>query len=37
MIRHIVMWKFREGEAENREKFGIQEISGSVKPIMGRP
>lgn len=21
MIRHIVMWKFREGEAENREKF----------------
>lgn len=19
MIRHIVMWKFREGEAENRE------------------
>ena len=22
MIRHIVMWKFREGEAENREKNG---------------
>ena len=21
MIRHIVMWKFREGEEENREKF----------------
>ena len=21
MIRHIVMWKFREGEEENREKY----------------
>ena len=21
MIRHIVMWKFREGEEENRENF----------------
>ena len=21
MLRHIVMWKFREGEEENREKF----------------
>ena len=23
MIRHIVMWKFREGEAENREKIPV--------------
>ena len=30
MIRHIVMWKFREGEEENREKFlsGLQALDG---------
>ncbi len=32
MIRHIVMWKFREGEEENREKFlsGLQALDGVV-------
>ena len=35
MIRHIVMWKFREGEAENREKFlsGLQALDGVIPEI----
>ena len=35
MIRHIVMWKFREGEEENREKFlsGLQALDGVVPEI----
>ena len=32
MIRHIVMWKFREGEEENREQFlsGLQALDLSL-------
>ena len=35
LIRHIVMWKFREGEEENREKFlsGLQALDGVVPEI----
>ena len=35
MIRHIVMWKFREGEEENREKFlsGLQALDGVIPEI----
>ena len=35
MIRHIVMWKFREGEEENREKFlsGLQALGGVIPEI----
>ena len=35
MIRHIVMWKFREGEEENREKFlsGLQALDGVIPAI----
>ena len=35
MIRHIVMWKFREGEEENREKFlsGLQALEGVIPEI----
>lgn len=35
MIRHIVMWKFREEEAENREKFlsGLQALDGVIPEI----
>ena len=35
MIRHIVMWKFREGEVENREKFlsGLQALDGVIPEI----
>ena len=35
MIRHIVMWKFREGEEKNREKFlsGLQALDGVIPEI----
>lgn len=35
MIRHIVLWKFREEEAENREKFlsGLQALNGVIPEI----
>ena len=35
MIRHIVMWKFREGEEENREQFlsGLQALDGVIPEI----
>lgn len=35
MIRHIVMWKFREGEEENREKFlsGLHALDGVIPEI----
>lgn len=35
MIRHIVMWKFREEEAEKREEFlrGLQALNGVIPQI----
>ena len=35
MIRHIVMWKVREGEEENREKFlsGLAALDGVIPEI----
>ena len=35
MIRHVIMWKFREGEEENREKFlaGLQALDGVIPEI----
>ena len=35
MIRHIVMWKFREGEEEKREQFfsGLQALYGVIPEI----
>ena len=35
MIRHVIMWKFREGEEENREQFlsGLQALDGVIPEI----
>lgn len=35
MIRHIVVWKFREGEEENMKKFlsGLQTLDGVIPEI----
>ena len=35
MIRHIVMWKFREGEEENVERFlnGLQSLYGVIPQL----
>ena len=35
MIKHIVMWKFKEGEDENMKKFleGLNELKGKIPEI----
>ncbi|MBR6678299.1 MAG: Dabb family protein [Oscillospiraceae bacterium] len=35
MIRHIVMWKFREGEEENVQRFldGLQSLYGVIPEL----
>lgn len=35
MIKHIVMWKFKEGEEENMKKFleGLNELKGKIPEI----
>lgn len=35
MIRHIVMWKFKENEAENKKKFldGLRSLYGVIPEI----
>lgn len=35
MIKHIVMWKFKEGEEENIKKFleGLNELKGKIPEI----
>ena len=35
MIRHIVMWKFKEGEEENIKKFtdGLMALKGEIEEI----
>lgn len=35
MIKHIVMWKFKEGEEENMKKFleGLNELKGQIPEI----
>jgi len=36
MIKHIVMWKFREGEEENVEKFltGLAALQGVIPELL---
>lgn len=36
MIRHIVMWKFKEGEQENMNKFleGLKALDGVIDEIL---
>lgn len=35
MIKHVVMWKFKENEKENMEKFlsGLESLQGQIKEI----
>lgn len=35
MIKHIVMWKFKQGEEENMKKFlkGLNELKGQIPEI----
>lgn len=36
MIRHIVMWKFRQGTEKEREKFlnGLEELQGVIPQLL---
>ena len=36
MIRHVIMWKFNAGEAENMRKFlaGLQALDGVIPEIL---
>lgn len=36
MIRHVIMWKFNAGEAENMQKFlaGLQALDGVIPEIL---
>lgn len=36
MIRHVIMWKFKEGEEENMKKFlsGLQALDGVIPEIL---
>ena len=35
MIRHVIMWKFREGEEENMHRFlnGLKALDGAIPEI----
>lgn len=36
MVRHVVMWKFREGERENMERFlaGLNGLKGQIPGLV---
>lgn len=36
MIRHVIMWKFKEGEQENMQKFldGLKALDGVIPEIL---
>ena len=36
MVRHVVMWKFREGEMENMNKFleGLKALKGQIPQVV---
>lgn len=36
MIKHVIMWKFKEGEAENMRRFldGLQALKGQIPQIV---
>ena len=36
MVRHVIMWKFREGEAENMHKFleGLKALKGQIPQVV---
>ena len=36
MVRHVIMWKFKEGEEENMRKFldGLQALDGVIPEIL---
>lgn len=36
MIRHVIMWKFKEGEEENMKKFlsGLRALDGVIPEIL---